>query len=406
MKIDILRLIAEDRSLIIYRPTLRPICGGITGVLLFHQILYWWQKNERKPFYKFRNVCNHPGYKKGDSWCEELGFSERELDHAIDLICEKIKRKDLPAALEKSNKMVLFWTDINRQTWFIVNENAAEKAISSLYTVSAETAFTVSAEMGITKPTLQQFHTAPYSSFETAERGNRNTEITTKNTTKTTTEIKEKEDGAKKPAPIPVEIFEHELVEENPQPLKAQPSEKEKICAKKEKAMPEGFGDFRKAYEVFYSEKCGLVLGDRKADTDGLLEIFKQLKGAAKIKNPNATEDELPAIALKSLNHISKNWGNLSNFHKESTKPKSFANNLPGIMSSIRNGNKQNKNASNERGSSYPKNTFFEGKTPEEIYKITNSNVYDLIAEEEAKKQSYRTPEPETDYLALIKKTA
>ncbi len=71
-----------------YIKELRPICKSVTAVILFQQLEYW---SELYPdgFYKFTepvikkdkdgNEVVHPIYKKGDSWCEELGFSAEEF---------------------------------------------------------------------------------------------------------------------------------------------------------------------------------------------------------------------------------------------------------------------------------------------------------------------------------------
>ena len=79
--------------------------------------------------------------------------------------------------------------------------------------------------------------------------------------------FKEKEDGAKKPAPIPFENFEEVvLVEaETVTPLEADLPKKEKSCAKKEKEVPAGYADFVAAYAAFYTDKSGLVLDAGKA---------------------------------------------------------------------------------------------------------------------------------------------
>ena len=349
MEIDIFKLIADDRSVIPYRKAFRDVCEGVTGVLLFHQILYWWQKNGRKPFYKFRKECTHPAYKTGDSWCEELGFSEHELDHAIKSVCEKVKRKDLPEALEKSDKMVLFWTDINRQTWFVLNRNAVERVVMKIYNVNAETAITVIADMGIIKHPFEQLYNDPFSDFETADSGNRNTEITTEITTKTTNKDL-KEDGAKKPAPIPVEKIEiGEVVKADS--LEAEVvSEKEKICAKKEKTAPAGFDVFAKAYKEFYEgpHGPGLELDLKKAATEkGMLTVFAELKKAARIKYPTAGEEQLPAMALGHLKFMAANWGSLNHYLKGQISPAKLAakDNLSQVIMALKpgtNGQKQN----------------------------------------------------------------
>lgn len=66
-----------------YRPELRQTAGSITAAILLQQMLYWREKSGDKPFYKFKQPCQHPAYKAGDSWCEELGFTRSEFDTAL-----------------------------------------------------------------------------------------------------------------------------------------------------------------------------------------------------------------------------------------------------------------------------------------------------------------------------------
>ncbi len=53
--------------------------------LLRGQLDYWFSKKPNG-FYKFLEPCNHPLYKAGDSWSEELGISRRVFNAVFDLI--------------------------------------------------------------------------------------------------------------------------------------------------------------------------------------------------------------------------------------------------------------------------------------------------------------------------------
>ena len=53
--------------------------------LLKGQLNYWFSKKPNG-FYKFLEPCNHPLYKAGDSWSEELGISRRVFNAVFDLI--------------------------------------------------------------------------------------------------------------------------------------------------------------------------------------------------------------------------------------------------------------------------------------------------------------------------------
>lgn len=53
--------------------------------LLRGQLDYWFSKKP-KGFYKFLEPCNHPLYKAGDSWSEELGISRRTFNTLFDSV--------------------------------------------------------------------------------------------------------------------------------------------------------------------------------------------------------------------------------------------------------------------------------------------------------------------------------
>lgn len=86
---SILNLIASDKNILIYRPELRQITDSVTAAILLSQLIYWHQKSNGNEFYKFKEPCNHPLYKSGTSWCEELAFSRKEFDAAYKKLEEK-----------------------------------------------------------------------------------------------------------------------------------------------------------------------------------------------------------------------------------------------------------------------------------------------------------------------------
>jgi hypothetical protein len=80
-------------SAIPYRPELRGICGSVTATILFQQLEYWFE-NQGGEFYKFLAPCpGHKNYKEGDSWQEELGFSDDEFRAAFDRIGKRYRSK-------------------------------------------------------------------------------------------------------------------------------------------------------------------------------------------------------------------------------------------------------------------------------------------------------------------------
>ena len=110
-----------------YRPSWRRAIGSVSACILWQQILFRATPINFRPFYKFRAPCEHRLYKPGDSWTEELCFSGKEFDTALDQIATKITTgMDKATELEKIDTahLVLYWTDANRVTWYQVSPKA------------------------------------------------------------------------------------------------------------------------------------------------------------------------------------------------------------------------------------------------------------------------------------------
>ena len=77
-----------------YIPELRSICNNNTNATLLLQQLEYWFAKKPNGFYKFKKACkHHEDYRKGDSWCEEMCFTEREFIKAFDDIGIRYKSK-------------------------------------------------------------------------------------------------------------------------------------------------------------------------------------------------------------------------------------------------------------------------------------------------------------------------
>ena len=147
-------IIADDKSLITYRPKLNKITGSVTATILLQQMLFYSKNNKNKAFYKFKEPCKHRLYKVGDSWCEELGFTKNEFDSAIEKIGIKFNKenKDIP-----HNKFIEYYISQDRVTYYRVNLTNIEKAISELFLNpdssigKLESGFTCKLESGYTK---------------------------------------------------------------------------------------------------------------------------------------------------------------------------------------------------------------------------------------------------------------
>lgn len=77
------KMFVESNDIKIYRPQFKKLLGTANAALLLNQMIYWWNRSNFQPFYKFKEPCNHTLYKPSDSWCEELEFSVREFDGAL-----------------------------------------------------------------------------------------------------------------------------------------------------------------------------------------------------------------------------------------------------------------------------------------------------------------------------------
>lgn len=169
---NILEVLADDTTILPYRKELREIAGSVVATIFLGQLLYW-AKRKGNGFYKFKTPSeNNPYYKKGDSWCEELGFSVDELDGAI----KKLKAANL---LDKK-------TLPDRRTIWTLNLELLSDKLSKL---KATTEFT---QMG--KPELRNRENPSYvnGNFPVTKTGKGqlpyNTEITSEITTETTSE--------------------------------------------------------------------------------------------------------------------------------------------------------------------------------------------------------------------------
>jgi hypothetical protein len=118
----------HTRGMIPYRPQHNEVTGSVNATLLLQQIIWHFEEAERKPFPKFRKPCQHEDYCDGESWTEELGFGKSEFDTALSRIGTKITHGVSKAEMLKKTDptgLVLYWTDHNRTTWYMVNVELA-----------------------------------------------------------------------------------------------------------------------------------------------------------------------------------------------------------------------------------------------------------------------------------------
>ncbi|MAU01414.1 MAG: hypothetical protein CL608_30100 [Anaerolineaceae bacterium] len=132
MTIEWLSLSAETVGrTIAYHPNLNQVTGSVLASLLLRQIVYRWENNARQPFYKFSAPCQHPAYRTGDSWQEELGFSRTEFETARRRLGGKIRQGAAKAKIRLEN-LILYWTDRERLTWYELNEPLLQAKLQEL----------------------------------------------------------------------------------------------------------------------------------------------------------------------------------------------------------------------------------------------------------------------------------
>jgi hypothetical protein len=74
-------------SYIKFYPSLQSVTGSNIASLILGKMEFFFSNPKFKGgFYKFSESCDHPLYRKGDSWSEELGVSRKVFNRAFDLI--------------------------------------------------------------------------------------------------------------------------------------------------------------------------------------------------------------------------------------------------------------------------------------------------------------------------------
>ena len=114
------KIIANDKNIIPYRKELNLITGGALESIFLAQLLYWYEVNDCNEFLKFREPCDHPLYRQGNSLVEELGFSIKIIDRIIKVF--------------KDKGFLRTRTTLNRTTYYKVNIELINELLSDVYT--------------------------------------------------------------------------------------------------------------------------------------------------------------------------------------------------------------------------------------------------------------------------------
>ncbi|WP_298150846.1 hypothetical protein [Flavobacterium sp.] len=121
-----------------YAKELNSITGGILSTILLVQLNYWF---ERYPdgFYKFLEPSNHPAYRPGTSWTEELGMTVAEFRTAFDAIGHRYTSKTKYLQTEQSGAdkflgryFVSYIDKRSNMTFYVRNHTNLDQKLSEI----------------------------------------------------------------------------------------------------------------------------------------------------------------------------------------------------------------------------------------------------------------------------------
>lgn len=137
------RTLSKTRQIIPYVKELRTLesVTSASTAILMQQLDYWFDKNGQG-FYKFLSPCNHPAYKEGDSWTEELGFSEKEFRTAFRNIGIKYNNKTSFQKQDDPFQGKYYCSYTNKRegkTYYFRNDELLDADLDRVFTESRET---------------------------------------------------------------------------------------------------------------------------------------------------------------------------------------------------------------------------------------------------------------------------
>lgn len=128
------RILYLTRNTIPYVRELQPLTGSVAGCILMQQLDYWFE-HYQDGFWKFLQPCDHPSYKEGKSWCEDLGMSDDEFRTAFDKIGIRYKSKAAFDAAEDKfqGKYYCSYHDRRRNlTYYFRNHDLLDAVLDAL----------------------------------------------------------------------------------------------------------------------------------------------------------------------------------------------------------------------------------------------------------------------------------
>lgn len=137
---------SEPSFFIKFYPEIKSSIGCEKATLILGRFEYWFTKY-KNGFYKFIEPCNHPLYRTGDSWAEEIGFSRKVFSKAFDLIGIRYKSKsEFKNSRDKfQGKLYASYHDRKtNQTYFFRNHAFANQFIKNHFKIKAQSASQIS----------------------------------------------------------------------------------------------------------------------------------------------------------------------------------------------------------------------------------------------------------------------
>ena len=128
------RILHLTRNTIPYVKELYSITGGVLSCLVMQQLDYWFE-NHPEGFYKFLLPSEHPAYKAGDSWTEELGMSVDEFRTAFDKIGHRYKSKSEFDKTEDKFQGKFYCSYVDRRsnlTYYFRNHDLVDAVLDEL----------------------------------------------------------------------------------------------------------------------------------------------------------------------------------------------------------------------------------------------------------------------------------
>jgi len=125
-----------------FHPDIVPIAGSVYSALIWQQIENW-SLSHPHGFYKFLNKPKqfHSKYRAGDSWVEEMHFTEKEFRTAFDKI--GVRHASKKAYHSSDNKFMRngkelffcsYYDKIHHMTYYFRNGDLIDKTLAELRT--------------------------------------------------------------------------------------------------------------------------------------------------------------------------------------------------------------------------------------------------------------------------------